>query len=86
MGTVWILDTDSKYIVRGLKGKVGSFHYKPTIKQIRNLFKHRKKGTIYYELWERTKEKGKYMFDSRLRVNRWRTEYKLIKREELSIL
>jgi hypothetical protein len=85
MGNVWRLGKDSNYIVTGINGsKIAGFNLKPSMKKILNLFKNRKKGTIYFELWKWTGN-GEYMFDSRLRVMRWRTEYTRILQKELNV-
>lgn len=80
----WFLNRDGNWIIEGLRGNLGEFDKKPTRKQMKNLFKNRKRGTAYYEIWKRT-GKEKYFYNSRLGISEYRREYKLITRAEIPL-
>jgi len=80
----WMSNSVGSWMVRDIRRPLGYFNVRPSMKQIMNLFAHRKRGTIYFELWKNTGVVGR-RFESRLRVQMPTYEYKLVDRREIPV-
>lgn len=74
----------SKYMLRDWAKPLEYYSKRPTQKEILGLFKHRKKGSIYYELWKYIGLTDK-KYNPRIKVQTQDYLYTLVDRKEIPV-